>query len=402
MHVSVCPTRPLSKTVLDHGKQPRLTHLGDATQEDQFYFGAWGMEDGSDALIEMIYEAGLMPALWPVTLDRLAEALGARGALLMMRSGQLEKWTASTGLAPVMQEFVDQGWAQGNVRSARCRAAGPHPGFLTDTDLVSSEELETLPIYTEFLKPRGLEAGAGTIIQGFETDGLMFTVEGFGNHVAARIAVHTLNKLRPHIARATAISARLKLEQAGAAVAALAAFGMAAAVLAEDGRVLSTNGAFVGWIGDVFSVVQGRLAVSDVRSNERFTDALEATYRGVGRSIAVHKHGEPKFVLHLVPFVQSAREVFQAGTCLAVVDVPSTPAVLEVEIIQKLYDLTLAEAKVANLVANGGTPAEVARSLNVSVETVRTHLKHAFEKTGAGRQAVLASQLRGMTPRRFY
>lgn len=360
------------------------------------------MEDGGDALIEMIYEAGLMPELWPVTLDRLANALGARGALFMMQSGGSERWTASTRLEPVMQDFVDQGWAHDNVRSARCRAAGPHPGFFTDLDLVSLEEAETLPIYTKFLKPRGLEAGAATLIQGFDTDALMVTIEGFSSHAAAGMAVHTLNKLRPHIARATAISAKLKLEQAGAAVAALAAFGTAAAVLAEDGRVLSANSAFVGWIGDVFSYVHGRLTVSDIRSNQQFKDALAATNRGMGRSIAVHRDGKPKFVLHLVPFVQSAREVFQVGTCLAAVDVPSKPAVLEVEIIQKLYDLTFAEAKVASLVANGGTPLEVARFLNVSVETVRTHLKHAFEKTGAGRQAVLASQLRGMTPQRFY
>ncbi|MDY1010349.1 helix-turn-helix transcriptional regulator [Sphingomonas sp. CFBP9019] len=347
----------------------------------------------------MIYEAGLMPALWPRTLDQLAHHFGARGGLLMMKSGTTERWTTSPGLAQIMQDFVDQGWAEHNVRAARCRAASSHPGFLTDRDLLTRNELETLPIYTDFLRPRGLDTGAGTIMQGIQMDGLMLTLEGFPDHDSAKDAVAVLNGLRPHLARASAISARMKLEQATAATEALAAIGTAAAVLASDARVVSVNAEFSNLTKGVLSEKNGRLSIRDSSSILRFDAAFEAANRGLGRSIAVRKGKEAQFVIHFVPSTRSAQDVFFGGTVLVVIDMPSASTVLNIDLIRSLYDLTPAEAKVAYLIAGGETPSGAASALNVSIETVRTHLKRAFAKTGVERQATLSSRLRCMAPR---
>ena len=53
------------------------------------------------------------------------------------------------------------------------------------------------------------------------------------------------------------------------------------------------------------------------------------------------------------------------------------------------YNLTAAQARVSTLVFSGQTISGVARSLNISENTVRTHLKQIFQKTGAHRQAEL-------------
>jgi DNA-binding CsgD family transcriptional regulator len=53
------------------------------------------------------------------------------------------------------------------------------------------------------------------------------------------------------------------------------------------------------------------------------------------------------------------------------------------------FGLTAAEAGVAIEVINGGSRADVARRLGVSVTTVRTHLGRVFQKTGVRRQAEL-------------
>lgn len=369
---------------------PMMSHL----------LGRFSLDTDTEALIGAIYEAGVMPRLWPLTLQRLANHAGADGALLMVQSGGIERWVASPELAPAMTEFVNQGWSEHNVRATRCRALSSHAGFLTDMDIVTAEELEALPIYTEFLRPRGLDAGVGTTIQGIGMDGLMLTVEGFRGHSAAKAAVSSLNKLRPHLARAAALSARMKLEQASAATDALSTIGTAAAVLASDATILSSNSSFDGWIGGLLSPKASRLSFADAGVNADFRLALDAASRGAGRSMAVRGQDKPHFVLHVVPLIRSAQDIFHVGIALAIIDVPGRSAIMDVDMIRRLYDLTPSEAKVAHLVAGGATPAEAARALGVSMETIRTHLKRTFAKTGTDRQTGLSSQLRGLAPRR--
>jgi DNA-binding CsgD family transcriptional regulator len=57
--------------------------------------------------------------------------------------------------------------------------------------------------------------------------------------------------------------------------------------------------------------------------------------------------------------------------------------------LQRFHGLTRAEARVATRLAEGMTVAEIARDLDVGIETIRSHLKQAFAKTGSGRQAEL-------------
>lgn len=56
-----------------------------------------------------------------------------------------------------------------------------------------------------------------------------------------------------------------------------------------------------------------------------------------------------------------------------------------------VYRLTAAEARVVEALAGGETPSEIAEHCNLSIATVRTHLKHAFDKTGTRRQTELVS-----------
>jgi DNA-binding CsgD family transcriptional regulator len=59
------------------------------------------------------------------------------------------------------------------------------------------------------------------------------------------------------------------------------------------------------------------------------------------------------------------------------------------DVFQTLYGLTPAEARVAHLLATGCGLVAVADELHVTRETVRTHLKNIFAKTGTSRQSQL-------------
>lgn len=57
--------------------------------------------------------------------------------------------------------------------------------------------------------------------------------------------------------------------------------------------------------------------------------------------------------------------------------------------LREYFDLTPAESRVALLLCAGHVPKEVARQLQVSVPTVRSHLRALLEKTGTSRQTEL-------------
>ena len=58
-----------------------------------------------------------------------------------------------------------------------------------------------------------------------------------------------------------------------------------------------------------------------------------------------------------------------------------------------IIKLSPREQQAAQLVAQGLSDKEIARRLNISATTVRTHLEHAFRKTGATNRAGLAHKI---------
>ena len=54
------------------------------------------------------------------------------------------------------------------------------------------------------------------------------------------------------------------------------------------------------------------------------------------------------------------------------------------------YKLSATEARVAWLTTRSGSIGSAAKALGIAPETVRTHLKHIYAKTGVNRQSALA------------
>jgi DNA-binding CsgD family transcriptional regulator len=78
------------------------------------------------------------------------------------------------------------------------------------------------------------------------------------------------------------------------------------------------------------------------------------------------------------------------AAAMLVIHDPAQPMQVPAEWIMDAYGLTLAEARVALCAASGATIPEAAHRLNVSPNTIKTHLRKVFAKTGASRQAELA------------
>jgi DNA-binding CsgD family transcriptional regulator len=73
------------------------------------------------------------------------------------------------------------------------------------------------------------------------------------------------------------------------------------------------------------------------------------------------------------------------------------PQAPPVELVQTLFDLTPAEARVARSLASGKTVEAIATEGGVSLTTVRTHVRGVLAKTGCERQAEVVALLTGIT-----
>jgi DNA-binding CsgD family transcriptional regulator len=104
----------------------------------------------------------------------------------------------------------------------------------------------------------------------------------------------------------------------------------------------------------------------------------------------------PPLILHLLPIRRAARDIFSRSMAVLAVTQVGQVGPPDMRVLCGLFDLTPAEAKVARGIAMAQTPEMVAASLNISLETARSHLKRIMQKTGTTRQAELVLLLSGL------
>lgn len=355
------------------------------------------MTHPGDGLVDRIYEAGIVPELWPAVLASLAARFDGVGAVLIAGGRGDTRIVSSTGFEGVVAGFVEEGWAARNQRLERAMARR-HPGFLTERDLFTEAELLADPALDGFFLKRGIGGELGTVIAVPTGDDLLVTVQRrFDLGPASAAAVAEADALRPHLARAAMVSARIGLERARSSAEALQAVGLPAAVLASDGRMLAVNALFAGAMPAVARDRGGRVGLADPRADALLADALGGPRDdAVTRSIPLRssRDGEPPAVAHLIPVRRSAHDVFLGAAALLVLTPASRRHGADADLLRGLFDLTPAEARVAHLLCDGGrsVPA-VAAALGISYETARKHLRSVFDKTGTGRQSELVALL---------
>jgi DNA-binding CsgD family transcriptional regulator len=343
-------------------------------------------------LIGNIYEAAALPDRWDGVLQDLADRLGALGSNLIRFNSHGVAITSTEGVRALTEEFDQRGLNRQNTRVSRLLERGAHPGFLTDSDLHSEQEIATLPIYTDFLTPHGADAGAATIIQGAGDDGLILAVEGFRDHAASRQGARLLDTLRPHLARALALSAQLRMQRVEAAVDALELVSVAACVIDRVGRIEAMNTLFAAKMDTLLEQRAGMLRAIHPACQANLRGALERLGAdGSGCSLPLRgTDGTAHHAMHFVPMHGRARDTFSSAGAVVILASAGNPSVPGADLIRAMFDLTPAEARVARAVAHGLSPAEIAAQHTASPATVRTQLKHVFAKTGVTRQTELA------------
>lgn len=347
-------------------------------------------------LIDRIYECSVVPELWPAVLDDLAKMTDARGGLLFSARKTL-CWTSSGSIRDVFEAYVTDGWFLKCPRRP-CLMSRSEPSFFVEQDFWSEDQIEQDPIYRDFFRPRGLGWSAGTGLQMPTGDNMVFSMERTLERGPIEPEyIEVLNRLRPHLARSALVSARLGLQRAKGATEALTELKLPAILLNEAGTVIEAN-AWAEALADEIKIGAGdRLTLADKRAQEMLEANLKLinTAPGAGRCTFPLRDdfGAATRVLHLVPITRTAHDIFGQSFALLLATPVTSDRTPSIGLMRSLFDLTPAEAKLAQSMAGGRTLEDVAADHGVSINTVRNQLRAVLEKTGCTRQAELTALL---------
>ena len=351
-------------------------------------------------LLGLLYNGPLEAVPWQAFLESCKDLMSARVANLILRApGRL-----GLGLMRVVGG-VPEHIATYNERSYALDPFInlPEGEVVTLHEFMGTEQLLASDFYRMVMEPSDL----------YDVLGADFSIP---NEVEVRFRICRAKSARrfnesdrklfrallPHIQRAVHIHVRLnKVESERAVYAgAIDQMRVGAIILDETGRVLSLNQRAHQLLEEKNGValrdeklvlstreltldLQARIA--RVIAQQRAGDAAVVEAMRIAR-----KSGELGLVIRPVPENQWANAEVVPAAVLFLSD-PQQQAHAPLQVIKQLFGFTPSEAALAMLMANGLTLDDAAEELGISRNTVRTHLRAVFAKTGVTRQPQLVS-----------
>ncbi len=350
-----------------------------------------------DQVRDQIYEAAMLPDRWPGVLDAVAGIAGAVGSILIDDDRRRPVWTNSASLDGFLEEFMAGEWGRVDTRMPKLIAAD-HAGFLLLEDVYSQEELASDPMIQGFLKPRGYGWATATFVPQANGSNVVISVERrFVDGPVPREAVRKLDAIRGDLARAARLSSNLGLDRGRSTVDTLGQLGFPAGVVGRSGRLQVINNQLRPLMPQIVRDTRERIAFAEPRADAQLAELLNSNWKRLPTRIAIRRtEGNPPYVASFLPVTGAVRDVFAGGFAIMVLEPVITRQGVDAAILKPLFDLTDAEASVLSHLSHGDAPGDVAKRNAVSKETVRTHMKALFNKTGVNRQAALMRLVAGI------
>jgi DNA-binding CsgD family transcriptional regulator len=136
-------------------------------------------------------------------------------------------------------------------------------------------------------------------------------------------------------------------------------------------------------------VRSGRLAFADAELDGKLERMLQQHARASPRSLAARVKPRGAGSFRVLVSAIGPQALTREAAFLVVLYAPGEQRLISREVLLDLYGLTRAQADVARLLYAGHSVEETASKLQLSLNTVRTHLKHIFSKCEVQSQAEL-------------
>ena len=372
------------------------------------------------ATVEAIHAAALQPNAWTQAMHHIATLQRAPRALLFTPE------TAPQNGGFVMAHEVPEPflveWGSHYLQHDIWTSAGRRLGVVQDgnvalgTELVPDQEFVQSVFYRQFLSQQDIRKLCTGIVFSGQQPSMPMTVCSIFRGAQhpdfddTNRELHTL--LTRHLSQALGTMLRLRDTQFKLATSlqALDRLSNAVALLGQRGNVLFANREALallaktaglslqagnplrdgmGWLQAATPSLQAALnaAIHAALAN----NPLQPTHFAQGLRIP---HADHDLIVQIVPASEqeSPWDVAQPGALVFITDPDSLPG-LDTRLLQRLYQVSAAECRVAQELLHGHTLQEAAQRLHLGENTVKSHLKQLFAKTQTNRQTELVRLL---------
>ncbi|HVY19733.1 MAG TPA: helix-turn-helix transcriptional regulator [Bauldia sp.] len=361
------------------------------------------------ALLGAVYDASLDGAVWPLALERASGFLNCMGGMigaydLLQRNAGIRVWWGYE------QKYLDNFDYYMEINPALRPSFRFRVGEVGTMLDVVGEEFYQHRVYTEWAKPQGI---IDVVQSTIEKTPMAVAALAFSRHESKGIVdLETRRRMElivPHFRRALLIGKVIDLAKVEAAAFADTIDGLAAAVflVETDGRMVHANarGEAMLAAGDMFHLADGVLTALDAKAQRSLAESFAAAADGdvalEARGIAtpVRSGAGDRYAAHVLPMTAGRRRDVQgargatAALFVRKIDMEFPAAVRS---IAEIYRLSVAETRTLHVILDVGRVGPTSILLHLSESTVKTHLRHIFQKTGARSQVDLVKLAAGL------
>jgi DNA-binding CsgD family transcriptional regulator/PAS domain-containing protein len=363
-------------------------------------------------VLGLVYEAALVPQLWPRVLEEIANISRADCAALLVQDQVNGKGSAMLARVDPAALSLQFGYyaTRNPVRPGRNRAVGLSGGsadwrtrVVTDEDALPKSELMRSDYYNNYLRPFGIHSGLmiGLALENnnFATINLLRSPR---RNRFERSEIELAKQMQPHLIRAFELSRRLSeaTQLSDSLSQSLDRSPHGIYLVDGDARVRHANRA-----GEALAAEGRGLLLKDGilrAANSNATRALHHLIAGAGDSeprgggaLSLDRPRYRRPLSVIVAPLRSGEPAFlrQPPSVIVCATDPETGVAPPEDRLRVLFGLTAAEAKIAVELLAGCDPAAIAERKSLSVNTVRVHIARIMAKTDTNRQAELVRLL---------
>ena len=361
------------------------------------------------SLVHTIYESVLEPNRWADVLRRVGEVANCAKVAIVLT----ERNGSGTGL--LRQHGVSPEWSARYKQEYAAEAAQYFEAVFRQPDvnlddpfvlsrIMPPELIQNLLVVKEWAGPQGMVDVMSSII--LVTPSRIASVDGMRHHTAGLIdddSIAVMRLLLPHFRRAFAISDLIGLHTSEIRTLTALLDQLALGVVIVDGnaRLLRANLPARSMLANRTPVrlQQECLAGDNAAITRQLRGAIAHAGTGpvqmatLSTGISLAGGATPSAVAHVLPLgFGEARSslLFGAAAAVFIAGTETTPTAA-LDGIAATYGITPTEQRVLTEIANGFSITRTATTLDMSVATARTHLKHIYAKLGVSRQAELVA-----------
>jgi DNA-binding CsgD family transcriptional regulator len=354
----------------------------------------------SDRFLDLVYDAATEPEHWSSVLTELSDLTGSQGGVLFGQSTR-KVFFDYNGRLDVDRIRVYQDQHLSNVWS-EYMFRQPVGRLVGSDEIVPLSTLQKTAFFDDILRPQDLGHSIMAKLFGDDDFHGAFNIcrserQGPMDEGGRRL----ISAVVPHLRRSVALGFRLDgyraIQRAEYAVLDRIASGVI--LLDQRNRILYVNAAarLLSLDGGALLLRGGTLRARSLAHAKRFDDLILAAQRGIPASaMSIPRIGDAQLLTVLISCVRGRdierfadMNMPEAAVLVFIVD-PVNSSSVSISWLMDAFGLTPAEARVALAASTGAAIPIVARSLQLSQNTIKTHLRRVYAKTGTGRQAELA------------